>query len=139
MGNPVKIIELAAPASRPRRMHGLQRHATGVAARSASTNVELVPQPTSPATTWPTTPTPWSSSLATTTAASSQKLPRPNPRRRPPHPDGPFPVAGSMKWSAEEHTDVPVSVTAEDLGTDAFDGRHPNTYLHEVLGKAPGI
>jgi alkaline phosphatase len=61
-----------------------------------------------------------------------------------PAPDGPFPVAGStqqfvMKWSTEEHTDVPVPVSAEGPGSEAFDGRHANTYVHEVLARSLGI
>jgi alkaline phosphatase len=61
-----------------------------------------------------------------------------------PAPDGPFPVAGSdqrfvMTWTTEEHTDAPVPVTAVGPGSEAFNGRHANTFVHEVLAKALGI
>jgi alkaline phosphatase len=59
--------------------------------------------------------------------------------------DGPFPVAGSsltfvMDWTTVEHTDVPVPVTAQGPGAEEFDGKHPNTVVHDVLKKilAPG-
>jgi alkaline phosphatase len=54
--------------------------------------------------------------------------------------DGPFPVQGSnqtffVDWTTDEHTDVPVPVTAEGPGADQFDGKHPNTLVHDVLKK----
>ena len=54
--------------------------------------------------------------------------------------DGPFPVKGSnqtfvMDWTTDEHTDVPVPVTAEGPGAEQFDGKHPNTLVHDVLKK----
>jgi alkaline phosphatase len=58
--------------------------------------------------------------------------------------DGPFPIKGSdkqfvMDWTTEEHTDVPVPVTAEGPGAETFTGEHPNTYVHEVLTRALGL
>jgi alkaline phosphatase len=58
--------------------------------------------------------------------------------------DGPFPIKGSdkqfvMDWTTEEHTDVPVPVTAEGPGAETLTGRHPNTYVHDVLSKALGL
>jgi alkaline phosphatase len=55
--------------------------------------------------------------------------------------DGPFPIKGSdkqfvMDWTTEEHTDVPVPVTAEGPGAEALTGQHPNTYVHQVLTRA---
>ncbi|MHA6622323.1 alkaline phosphatase [Pseudonocardia sp. DLS-67] len=59
--------------------------------------------------------------------------------------DGPFPVQGStqtfvMDWTTDEHTDAPVPVTAEGPGAEQFDGKHPNTLVHDVLKQvlAPG-
>jgi alkaline phosphatase len=57
--------------------------------------------------------------------------------------DGPFPIKGSdkqfvMDWTTEEHTDVPVPVTAEGPGAEALTGQHPNTYVHDVLTRALG-
>jgi alkaline phosphatase len=58
--------------------------------------------------------------------------------------DGPFPVKGSDKqfvlnWTTEEHTDVPVPVTAEGPGAEALTGQHPNTHVHGVLAGALGV
>jgi alkaline phosphatase len=58
--------------------------------------------------------------------------------------DGPFPIKGSdkqfvMDWTTEEHTDVPVPVTAEGPGAGTLTGEHPNTYVHDVLGRALGL
>jgi alkaline phosphatase len=58
--------------------------------------------------------------------------------------DGPFPIKGSdkqfvMDWTTEEHTDVPVPVTAEGPGAEALTGRHPNTYVHDVVTRALGL
>jgi alkaline phosphatase len=58
--------------------------------------------------------------------------------------DGPFSIPGSpltfdMDWTTNEHTSVPVPVTAEGPGAEAFTGQHPNTLVHDVVGKALGI
>jgi alkaline phosphatase len=58
--------------------------------------------------------------------------------------DGPFPIKGSdeqfvLDWTTTEHTDVPVPVTAEGPGAEALTGRHPNTYVHDVLTRTLGI
>ena len=44
-----------------------------------------------------------------------------------------------MDWTTEEHTDVPVPVTAEGPGAEALTGQHPNTYVHDVLTRAFGL
>lgn len=59
-------------------------------------------------------------------------------------PDGPFPTPGRdqrfvMKWSTKEHTGVSVPVTAQGPGAEALTGRHPNTDVHQVLGRALGV
>ncbi|MGE9696014.1 alkaline phosphatase [Streptomyces sp. CH6] len=53
--------------------------------------------------------------------------------------DGPFPVRNSDKsftidWTTGQHTSVAVPVTAEGPSADRFNGKHPNTYVHTVLG-----
>ena len=58
--------------------------------------------------------------------------------------DGPFPIKGSnqqfvLDWTTTEHTDVPVPVTAEGPGAEAFTGQHPHTYVHDVLARAVGL
>jgi len=58
--------------------------------------------------------------------------------------DGPFPIKGSdkqfvMDWTTEEHTDVPVPVTAEGPGAEALTGQHPNTVVHDVLSRGLGL
>ncbi|GIJ50229.1 hypothetical protein Val02_71150 [Virgisporangium aliadipatigenens] len=52
--------------------------------------------------------------------------------------DGPFPVKGSgltftMGWSTDQHTGVDVPVTAEGPQAQRFTGKHPNTFVHDVL------
>ncbi|MEV7806680.1 alkaline phosphatase [Microbispora sp. NPDC088329] len=54
--------------------------------------------------------------------------------------DGPFPVHGSkltfvMDWTTTGHTGVDVPVTAEGPLSTLFTGKHPNTYVHEVLSQ----
>ena len=44
-----------------------------------------------------------------------------------------------MDWTTEEHTDVPVPVTAEGPGAEALTGQHPNTFVHDVLTRALGL
>jgi alkaline phosphatase len=58
--------------------------------------------------------------------------------------DRPFPIKGSnqqfvMDWTTTEQTDVPVPVTAEGPGSEAFTGQHTNTYVHDVLARAVGL
>lgn len=52
--------------------------------------------------------------------------------------DGPFAVRGSDKqfyvdWTTGQHSSVAVPVTATGPSSDRFTGKHPNTYVHEVL------
>ncbi|GAB1640597.1 alkaline phosphatase [Krasilnikovia sp. MM14-A1259] len=52
--------------------------------------------------------------------------------------DGPFPIKGSplsftMDWTTSGHTGVDVPVTAYGPLADRFSGKHPNTYVHDVL------
>ncbi|WP_433790657.1 alkaline phosphatase [Actinoplanes sp. CA-252034] len=52
--------------------------------------------------------------------------------------DGPFPVKGTrlrfaMKWTTGGHTAQDVPVTAYGALASKFAGKHPNTYVHEVL------
>jgi len=53
--------------------------------------------------------------------------------------DGPFPVRGGdgkdfvMDWTTTSHTGVDVPVTAAGPGSERLTGKHPNTYVHEVL------
>ncbi|MEV6495318.1 alkaline phosphatase [Actinoplanes sp. NPDC051633] len=52
--------------------------------------------------------------------------------------DGPFPVAGSplsfnIDWTTGSHTGQDVPVTAYGPLADRFTGKHPNTYVHQVL------
>ena len=54
--------------------------------------------------------------------------------------DGPFAVAGSprkfnLDWTTPNHTGVDVPVTAAGPYATRFTGKHPNTYVHEVLSK----
>ncbi len=54
--------------------------------------------------------------------------------------DGPFPVHGSdlkfvMDWTTTGHTGVDVPVTAQGPLSTLFTGKHPNTYVHEVLSQ----
>ncbi|GAB3897603.1 hypothetical protein GCM10027612_54230 [Microbispora bryophytorum subsp. camponoti] len=54
--------------------------------------------------------------------------------------DGPFPVHGSnlkfvMDWTTTEHTGADVPVTAQGPLSTLFTGKHPNTYVHEVLSR----
>lgn len=44
-----------------------------------------------------------------------------------------------MDWTTEEHTDVPVPVTAVGPGAETLTGQHPNTYVHDVLSRALGL
>jgi alkaline phosphatase len=58
--------------------------------------------------------------------------------------DGPITIAGSpltiaLDWTTTGHTGVPVPVTAQGPGADAFTGQHPNTLVHDVVAKALGI
>ncbi|MDX3238000.1 alkaline phosphatase [Streptomyces sp. ME03-5709C] len=55
--------------------------------------------------------------------------------------DGPFAIRGSDKsfyidWTTSEHTGVDVPVTAAGPLADRFSGKHPNTYVHDVLSEA---
>ncbi|GIE74105.1 hypothetical protein Aph02nite_00550 [Actinoplanes philippinensis] len=52
--------------------------------------------------------------------------------------DGPFPVKGTglrfaMKWTTGGHTAQDVPVSAYGPLAEKFTGKHPNTYVHEVL------
>lgn len=52
--------------------------------------------------------------------------------------DGPFPVHGTglrfvIDWTTEQHSGQDVPVTAFGPLADRFTGKHPNTYVHEVL------
>ena len=54
--------------------------------------------------------------------------------------DGPFTVAGSprtfnLDWTTQSHTGVDVPVTATGPYANRFTGKHPNTFVHEVLSK----
>ena len=49
---------------------------------------------------------------------------------------GKFYLDNDGEWTTNEHTDVPVPVTAEGPGAERFVGQHPNTYVHEVLSQA---
>lgn len=54
--------------------------------------------------------------------------------------DGPFPIHGSklefvMDWTTTGHTGVDVPVTAQGPLSALFTGKHPNTYVHEVLSQ----
>ncbi len=44
-----------------------------------------------------------------------------------------------MDWTTEEHTDVPVPVTAEGPDAEALVGQHPNTVVHDLLERALGL
>jgi alkaline phosphatase len=55
--------------------------------------------------------------------------------------DGPFGIRGSDKqfyidWTTSGHTSVDVPVTASGPLSDRFTGKHPNTYVHDVLAQA---
>ncbi len=55
--------------------------------------------------------------------------------------DGPFPVHGSDKefvldWTTTGHTGVDIPLTAAGPGADRLTGKHPNTYVHDVLEPA---
>ncbi|MEU8242265.1 alkaline phosphatase [Actinoplanes missouriensis] len=52
--------------------------------------------------------------------------------------DGPFPVKGTgfeffVDWTTDGHTGQDVPVTAFGPYAERFTGKHPNTYVHEVL------
>lgn len=52
--------------------------------------------------------------------------------------DGPFAIRGSDKqffidWTTGQHTSVAVPVTATGPSATRFNGKHANTYVHEVL------
>ncbi|MFI8003597.1 alkaline phosphatase [Streptomyces sp. NPDC086010] len=52
--------------------------------------------------------------------------------------DGPFSIRGSdreftMDWTTSGHTSVDVPVTASGPLSEEFSGKHPNTYVHDVL------
>ncbi|WP_328887323.1 alkaline phosphatase [Streptomyces sp. NBC_00316] len=52
--------------------------------------------------------------------------------------DGPFSIRGSdrkfiIDWTTSGHTSVDVPVTASGPLSDSFTGKHPNTYVHDVL------
>lgn len=52
--------------------------------------------------------------------------------------DGPFSIRGSdrkftIDWTTSGHTSVDVPVTASGPLSDSFSGKHPNTYVHDVL------
>ncbi|MFF1836083.1 alkaline phosphatase [Streptomyces sp. NPDC058231] len=52
--------------------------------------------------------------------------------------DGPFPIRGSdrkfvIDWTTSGHTSVDVPVTASGPLSGSFSGKHPNTYVHDVL------
>ncbi|WP_405588188.1 alkaline phosphatase [Streptomyces sp. NBC_01190] len=54
--------------------------------------------------------------------------------------DGPFSIRGSQKtfvldWTTSGHTSVDVPVTADGPLADRFSGKHPNTYVHDVLAR----
>lgn len=54
--------------------------------------------------------------------------------------DGPFSIRGSEKkfyidWTTSGHTSVDVAVTASGPLSDRFSGKHPNTYVHDVLSE----
>ncbi|WP_089154434.1 alkaline phosphatase [Micromonospora sp. NBS 11-29] len=54
--------------------------------------------------------------------------------------DGPFPVKGSdlsfnLDWTTDGHSGADVPVTAYGPLADRFTGKHPNTYVHEVLAQ----
>lgn len=54
--------------------------------------------------------------------------------------DGPFAIQGSdkqfvMDWTTSGHTGVDVPVTADGPLSDQFSGKHPNTYVHQVLSR----
>ncbi|MEV4641086.1 alkaline phosphatase [Actinoplanes sp. NPDC049548] len=55
--------------------------------------------------------------------------------------DGPFPVKNSsltfkLDWTTSGHTGVDVPVTAYGPLADRFTGKHPNSYVHDVLAAA---
>nr|WP_296070952.1 alkaline phosphatase [uncultured Actinoplanes sp.] len=55
--------------------------------------------------------------------------------------DGPFAVEDSaltfhLDWTTTSHTGVDVPVTAYGPLADRFSGKHPNTYVHDVLTQA---
>jgi alkaline phosphatase len=55
--------------------------------------------------------------------------------------DGPFAIKGSsltfnLDWTTSGHTGVDVPVTAYGPLADRFTGKHPNTYVHDVLAQA---
>jgi alkaline phosphatase len=52
--------------------------------------------------------------------------------------DGPFPVRGSDKqfvidWTTTSHTGVDIPLTAAGPGAQRLTGKHPNTYVHDVI------
>ncbi|WP_433892841.1 alkaline phosphatase [Streptomyces sp. CA-111067] len=52
--------------------------------------------------------------------------------------DGPFAIRGSdrkfvMDWTTSGHTSIDVPVTASGPESARFTGKHPNTYVHDVL------
>ncbi|MFI0942749.1 alkaline phosphatase [Streptomyces sp. NPDC021020] len=54
--------------------------------------------------------------------------------------DGPFSIRGSdkafvMDWTTSGHTGADVPVTADGPLSDRFSGKHPNTYVHDVLAQ----
>ncbi|MFI7601419.1 alkaline phosphatase [Actinoplanes sp. NPDC049681] len=54
--------------------------------------------------------------------------------------DGPFAIKGSplsfnLDWTTSGHTGVDVPVTAYGPLADRFTGKHPNTYVHDVLAR----
>ncbi|MCZ4121049.1 alkaline phosphatase [Streptomyces sp. H39-S7] len=54
--------------------------------------------------------------------------------------DGPFTIAGSTRtftvdWTTSGHTSVDVPVNASGPLSDRFSGKHPNTYVHDVLAQ----
>ncbi|MFG1811214.1 alkaline phosphatase [Streptomyces sp. NPDC049040] len=54
--------------------------------------------------------------------------------------DGPFSIRGSdkkfvMDWTTSGHTGADVPVTASGPLSDQFSGKHPNTYVHDVLAQ----
>lgn len=54
--------------------------------------------------------------------------------------DGPFSIRGSdrtfvMDWTTSGHTSVDVPVTADGALASSFSGKHPNTYVHDVLAR----
>ncbi|UQU65843.1 alkaline phosphatase [Couchioplanes caeruleus] len=55
--------------------------------------------------------------------------------------DGPFAIKNSsltftLDWTTSGHTGVDVPVTAYGPLADRFTGKHPNTYVHDVLSQA---